>query len=356
MACKKGKPGNPCCSPCINCTGTTFEVEAVSFAGTWGFPSSEDDSPSCPGCMIPGTFIFANSVTKEQLLGTDATPSGEQQCYRSVRQIGAYCQTQIYDSTTYSIVGFGHWKKTRIKIYAREWIQVDASFGAVRYGSNTRVSAGLGVTWFVQFISRKCEFITINPYGWPGPPPDYYADEASSLAAAKANELDAQCIFGEPDPAPFSSWKLCDSVQVFRNLAFYDDISGSSSCTPTICGALTHRSTTGERWLYDNGLYGRCTLDQDQEVSIKWKKDLDGSTPLLGDFTSTQQLKFSESTGGPVSTGNGTLTGTVTGQEFKVYGPGGATLLATLKEPCWPTTPTVDVVCNVEEPPPPEDP
>lgn len=352
MPCKRNSPGNPCCSPCINCTGTTFEVEAVSFAGTWGTPASEDDSPSCPGCVIPGTFIFANSVTKEQLLGTDATPSGEQQCYRSVRQIGDYCQTLIYDETTYTHVGFGYWKKTRSKIYAREWIQVDASFGAVRYGSGTRVSAGLRLIWVVQFVSRKCEFTTVNPYGWPS---GSYPDQASSLAAAKTNELDAQCVFGEPDAnyeEPSGTfWKVCEKIEVIRNLNFYDDISGSSSCTPTICGELTHRSTTSERWFYNYDLSGNCTNGLD--VLIKWKKDVDGSTPVLGDFTSTQDF---EQTNGTTLSGNGTLTGTVTGQEFKVYGPDGITLLATLKEPCWPTTPTVDVVCNVEEPPPPPDP
>ena len=345
MPCKRNSPGNPCCSPCINCTGTTFEVEAVSFAGTWSTPASDDDSPSCPACPIPGTFIFANSVTKEQLLGTDATPSGEQQCYRSVRQINSYCQTLIYNNVRYENF-FGQWRKTRVKIYAREWYQIDASFGAVRMGSGTRISAGLRTIWNVEFVSRRCQFTTVGTY--------------ATQAEAQAAELDAQCEFGAPnatyeEPAGVF-WLTCEKAQVIRNLSFYDDIAGSGSCTPTVCGVLTHRSTTSERWFYNYGIFGNCTGGATEtDTIIKWKKDVDGSTPVGGDFTSTQHYLFTDYPLNSIS-GNGALTGTVTGQEFKVYGPDGITLLATLKEPCWPTTPTVDVVCNVEEPPPPPDP
>ena len=359
MPCKRNSPGNPCCSPCINCTGTTFEVEAVSFAGTWSTPASDDDSPSCPACPIPGTFIFANSVTKEQLLGTSATPSGEQQCYRSVRQVGSYCQTLIYNVVTYTHVGFGYWKKTRRKIYAREWTEAVATFSTYRWGSGTRVNAGIQLKWIIEFISRKCESTTVNPYGWPGPPPDFYADEASSLAAAKASELDAQCEFGSPDvnyEEPTGVlWSVCQRIEVIRNLNFYDDIAGSESCTPTVCGELTHRSTSSERWVYHNGQYNYCPTDAN--IFPYFKKNTDGSTPSGGDFTSTQYYFRGIGSGGSYLSGDGNLTGSIIGQEVRILGGySGLEVLATLKEPCWPTTPTVDVVCNVEEPPPPPDP
>ena len=117
---------------------------------------------------------------------------------------------------------------------------------------------------------------------------------------------------------------------MIRNLSFYDDIAGSGSCTPTVCGALTHRSTTSERWFYNYGIFGNCTGGATEtDTIIKWKKDVDGSTPVGGDFTSTQHYLFTDYPLNSIS-GNGALTGTVTGQEFKVYGPDGITLLATV--------------------------
>ncbi len=74
----------------------------------------------------------------------------------------------------------------------------------------------------------------------------------------------------------------------------------------------------------------------------------------MGDFTSSQQYVVADGTSGPTLTGNGLLTGSIIGQEMKVHN--GTGLLATLKEPCWPIAPTLDVVCQVESPPPPKDP
>lgn len=339
MACKKGKPGNPCCSPCISCTGT-FRIDAVTIAGTWATPASEDDFAGCPTCIIPGTFVFANTLSSAQLAGTDPTPSGEQQCYRFVNHIGDYCQNQIWDHETY--VGFfGQWKKTHWRIYAREWTQVEIALAVVKVGSATRIAISAYFKWIVQFVSRKCEYTTTGFYG--------------TLAEAKTAELDAQCLFGTGPDANYQDssgafWKLCEKVEVKRSIHWYLDITGA--CKPAICGLIPHYETVSERWFYDYGLYGNCGNDCD--VYVRWKKDTDGSTPVLGDFTSSQQFVWSEGTSGPSLTGNGTLTGTITGQELKVYN--GTGLLATLKEPCWPTAPTVDVVCQVEEPPPPEDP
>lgn len=341
MACKKGKPGNPCCSPCINCTGS-FRIDAVTIAGTWDTPASEDDFAGCPTCIIPGTFVFANTLSSAQLAGTDPTPSGQQQCYRFVNHVGSYCQNQIWDYETY--LGFsGYVKKTHMRIYAREWTQVEIALAVVRVGSATRIIVNAVFKWIVQFVSRKCEYTTTGIH--------------ASLDDAKANELDAQCLFGSGPDANYQDasgayWKVCEQVEVKRTVSWLLDITGA--CKPAICGLIPHYSTVSERWIYNYGLQGACGTDTD--VYVKWKKDVDGSA-VLGDFMSLQQYVWVVGTGGPAVHGNGTLTGTITGQELKVYGGyGGVELLATLKEPCWPTAPTVDVVCQVEEPPPPEDP
>ena len=146
-------------------------------------------------------------------------------------------------------------EKTRVKIYAREWYQVDASFGAVRMGSGTRISAGLRTIWKVEFVSRRCQFTTVGTY---------------ATQFCRLQSLTRKCEFGAPNATyeePAGVFGRSAKGEVIRNLNFFDDIAGSESCTPTVCGELTHRSTTSERWFYNYGIFGELVLvDTETEI------------------------------------------------------------------------------------------